>query len=166
MVVLGAGPIGLAPWHVPCPFLCETLQDLRPQPAPICKIEALRIPPTNREGLNSGSTRNDRLSSTFINYKKLSTIFPRSVSRNKLRTCPSLKEAYPRELSPKELAQSFQRLGCEVTVVIGASGKIMGKEDDAAAELVPGCGSGGDQFSSWGWVKMIGRVMGGLWLAS
>eukprot|EP00434_Breviolum_minutum_P011203 symbB.v1.2.009885.t1/scaffold639.1/size181572/6 len=35
-----------------------------------------------------------------------------------------------------ELAQTFQRLGCEVTVVIGTSGKIMGKEDDDASELV------------------------------
>lgn len=39
--------------------------------------------------------------------------------------------------TPKELAQTFQRLGCEVTVVIGTSGKIMGKEDDDASELVP-----------------------------
>ena len=31
------------------------------------------------------------------------------------------------------------RLGCEVTVVIGASGKIMGKEDDDAADLVTWC---------------------------
>ena len=50
---------------------------------------------------------------------------------------PAPFQRHGRHWNPKELAQTFQRLGCEVTVVIGTSGKIMGKEDDDASELVP-----------------------------
>ncbi|CAK9091937.1 unnamed protein product [Durusdinium trenchii] len=35
-----------------------------------------------------------------------------------------------------ELAQALQRLGSQVTVVVGSSGKIMGKEEEAAADIV------------------------------
>ena len=67
------------------------------------------------------------------------------------------------QLIHEELAQSFQRLGCEVTVVIGSSGKIMGKEDDEAAELVPGPGAS-NQFSSWdGSRSLAKKYMAALW---